>query len=86
MMSCSPTWPAHSKLDSVLVEGEEEGKGKAYPSMERKSTPSLTADCAWRMVVHLWRMMQPAAFNILMTGPGELPAVSTTLIPSSMTT
>lgn len=55
------------------------------PSMLRKSTPSLTALCAWRMVVHLCSTVTPASFNNLITGPGEFPAVSTIRTPSSIT-
>lgn len=55
------------------------------PSMERKSTPSLTALRACRIVVHLCRIMQggEASLSILMMGPGEFPAVSTMRIPES---
>lgn len=35
-------------------------------------------------LLHLCRMIHPASFSFLMTGPGLLPAVSTMLMPSSM--
>ena len=56
------------------------------PSMERKSTPSLMALWACRIVVHLWRMVQLAALSFLITGSGLFPAVSTMRMPSSMIT
>jgi hypothetical protein len=66
--SFSPTWPAHSK-----------------PSILKKSTPSFCAESAWRTVVHLCRIfISGIAFNFLMMGPGEFPAVSTIRMPSSM--
>ena len=54
------------------------------PSILRKSTPSFMADWACRIVVHLCRMVHLASFNCFMTGPGELPAVSTMRMPSSI--
>lgn len=54
------------------------------PSMDKKSTPSLIADRACRMVVHLCRMMMLARLSWAITGPGLLPAVSTIVIPDSI--
>lgn len=52
--------------------------------MDKKSTPSLMADRAWRIVVHLCRMVMLARLSWAITGPGLLPAVSTIVIPDSI--
>lgn len=54
------------------------------PSIDKKSTPSLMALRAWRIVVHLCRMVMLARLSWANTGPGLLPAVSTMVIPDSI--
>mmetsp|Transcript_18559 Transcript_18559/g.37812 ORF Transcript_18559/g.37812 Transcript_18559/m.37812 type:complete len:276 (-) Transcript_18559:177-1004(-) len=67
--SSSPGWPAHSK-----------------PSSEMMSTPSFSAFSAWRIETHLWMhtIGGEAVLNMRIQRDGLLPAVSTTLTPSSM--
>ena len=56
------------------------------PSMLTTSTPSFSADRAWRTATHLWITFMPAALKRSIKGAGLRPAVSTILTPLLMMT